>query len=470
MIAAESLLIISLIFGLYAAWNIGANDVSNAMGTSVGSKALTLRQAVIIAAVFEFAGAVFFGSYVSETLQRGIVNPQAFANNPYILVHGMLAALLASGIWLQAATYFGLPVSTTHTIVGAIIGFGAVIGGIGAVYWDQVAFIAASWITSPLLGAVTAFVLFSLLREKIFYNPNPLVATKKALPWLVAAMILVFSSITLWTNFDPQTSLFAKCTVIAALAAVGGGIVYLACKKLILPTVQHASAVQSDPVLLESLEKAKKYLQRAKDASRGNLQFHLNDIVEEVESCRFSLTQTPVVEHINTEFHWVEKIFGALQIVSACLMAFSHGANDVANAIGPLACIISILETGSTSFRAVFPTWILAIGGFGIVVGLATWGWRVIETIGKRITELTPSRGFSAEFATALIVLVASRLGCPISTTHTLVGAVLGVGFAGGLGSLNLKVVRDIIFAWIITIPAGALLSILCYYLLASIL
>lgn len=470
MVAIESLLIISLLFGLYAAWNIGANDVSNAMGTSVGSKALTLRQAVIIAAIFEFAGAVFFGSYVSETLQRGLVNPSVFADNPLILVHGMLAALLASGIWLQVATYFGLPVSTTHTIVGAIIGFGAVIGGMEAVYWDEVAFIAGSWVTSPLLGAVTAFLLFTLLREKIFYHPRPLEATKKVLPWIVGLLIIVFSSIILWTHFAPDTPFLQKSIIILTMAIVGGCIAQLVCKKFIIPPTQAPAHVHCDPVLLDSLEKAKKYLQRAKDASRGNIQFHLGDLVEEVESCRYSVTQTPLVEHINTEFHWVEKIFGVLQIVSACLMAFSHGANDVSNAIGPLAAIISILETGSTAFTSTFPTWILAIGGFGIVVGLATWGWRVIETIGKRITELTPSRGFSAEFATALIVLIASRLGCPVSTTHTLVGAVLGVGFAGGLGSLNLKVVRDIILAWIVTIPAGAGLSIACYYMLSNLL
>lgn len=470
MTTFESVLIISLVFGFYSAWNIGANDVSNAMGTSVGSKALTLRQAVIIAAIFEFAGAVFFGSHVSETLQRGIVNADMFSNNPMILVHGMLAALLASGLWLQLATYFGLPVSTTHTIVGAIVGFGAVIGGLDAVYWDQVAFIASSWLLSPLLGAVTAYLLFTFLRKKIFYNPRPFEATKRALPWITAAMILVFASICLWKSIAPNASFLAKSSLIILVAAVGGAIIYLLCKKLTIPGTPAPREVSCDPAILQSLEKAKKHLLRAKEAAQGDMQFHIGDMAEEVESCRFSLTQVPNVEHINTEFHWVEKIFGVLQIISACLMAFSHGANDVANAIGPLAAIISILETGSTAFSATFPTWALAIGGFGIVIGLATWGWRVIETIGKRITELTPSRGFTAEFGTALIVLLASRLGCPISTTHTLVGAVLGVGFAGGIGSLNLRVLRDILLAWLVTIPGGALLSILCYYLISYVL
>src|SRR5260221_1256298 len=198
MSAAESVLIIGLIFGFYAAWNIGANDVSNAMGTSVGSKALTLRQAVFIAAIFEFAGAVLFGSHVSETLQSGLINTSVFSHDPYILVNGMLAALLASGIWLQVATYFGLPVSTTHAIVGAIIGFGAVVGGIDAIHWDNVSYIACSWIASPLLGAAASFLIFTLLRKKIFYNARPFEATKQALPWIVGAMIIVLSVVSMW--------------------------------------------------------------------------------------------------------------------------------------------------------------------------------------------------------------------------------------------------------------------------------
>lgn len=468
MSGTESVLIIALIFGFYAAWNIGANDVSNAMGTSVGSKALTLRQAVFIAAIFEFTGAVFFGSHVSETLQSGLVNPQVFAKDPYILVNGMLASLLASGIWLQVATYCGLPVSTTHAIVGAIVGFGAVVGGIDAVMWDNVAYVACSWIASPIMGGACSFLLFSILRKKIFYNPTPFEATKKALPWIVAAMVIVLSIISLWNAILPSASIVTRLGIVLLMAAIGGLLTHLFCKNYKMPLMVPTQIATGDPLLLESLDKAKKYLLRAKSASRGELNFHLNDIVEEVEICRTGLSQQTNVEYINQEFYWVEKTFAVLQIASACLMAFSHGANDVANAMGPLAAIISIVETGTTDFQSAFPTWILAVGGVGIVIGLATWGWRVIETIGKKITELTPSRGFSAEFGAALTVLLASRFGFPISTTHTLVGAVLGVGLAGGLGALNLRVLRDIIMAWIVTIPAGALLSILCYYLISS--
>ncbi len=409
----EPILIISLLFGFYAAWNIGANDVSNAMGTSVGSKALTIRQAVVIAAVFEFCGAVFFGSHVSETLQQGLINPHVFADNPHILVNGMLASLLACGIWLQLATYFGLPVSTTHAIVGAIVGFGAIIGGANAIYWDEVLSVACSWVISPLMGAAVGFVFFSILRKRIFYSKSPLTSTLKALPWIVASLVIVFSIVGLWNVVAPKGDMLDKLQIIVIGAIVLAGLTKVITARMRVPKTAH--------------------------------------------------------ESMHEEFSWVEKIFGSLQISTACLMAFSHGANDVANAIGPLAAIIAISETGSTSFQPIVPTWILVLGGVGIVAGLATWGWRVIETIGKKITELTPSRGFSAEFAAALTVLLASRLGFPISTTHTLVGAVLGVGLAGGIAALNLRMIRDIILAWIVTIPAGALLSIVCYYIISSI-
>lgn len=451
------LLLLALLFGFYAAWNIGANDVSNAMGTSVGSKALTLRQAVVIAAIFEFGGAILFGSHVSETLQRGIVDPNTFASNPYTLLYGMLAALLAAGIWLQLATYCGLPVSTTHAIVGAIVGFGVVGGGIDAIYWDKVFYIACSWIASPLLGAGISYLLFSILRKHIFYSKNPLEATKKALPWIAASSVIAFS--------------FVGTSNIAFILS-GGAVAYLGAVVLCRYTMPKlaVSKTRIDPLIEESLKKAKGQLVKAQNNAEGELHFHIGDIIEEVDSCMYSLQPHPQPENHHTEFYHVEKIFAALQIITACLMAFSHGANDVANAIGPLAAIVSILNTGTTEFQATFPTWILAVGGVGIIIGLATWGWKVIETIGKNITELTPSRGFSAEFGAALTVLFASRLGFPISTTHTLVGAVLGVGLARGIDALNIRMVRDIILAWIVTIPAGAGLSILCYYCISALL
>ncbi|MBS0654179.1 MAG: inorganic phosphate transporter, partial [Verrucomicrobia bacterium] len=325
-------------------------------------------------------------------------------------------------------------------------------------YWDKVFYIACSWIASPLLGAGIAYLLFSILRKNIFYSNNPLQATKNALPWIAGSVAVAFSFIGM-----------SNIVYIAATALVAVVGTKLLCSR-VLPEVAVGAIAYVDPVITESLHKAKGHLIKAQNASQGELHFHIGDIIEEVDSCAFSLKPQPHPENHHTEFYHVEKIFAALQIITACLMAFSHGANDVANAIGPLAAIVSILQTGTTSFQATFPTWILAIGGFGIIVGLATWGWKVIETIGKNITELTPSRGFSAEFGAALTVLFASRLGFPISTTHTLVGAVLGVGMARGIDALNIRVVRDIILAWIVTIPAGAGISILCYYLIVALL
>lgn len=468
--SADYLYIIALVFGFYAAWNIGANDVANAMGTSVGSKALTLRQAVILAAIFEFLGAVLFGASVSETIEKGIVNPQVFVNHPNVFIHGMLASLLATGLWLQFASYCGLPVSTTHSIVGAIVGFGAIVGGIDCVEWNHVGQIAISWIASPLLGAGASYLIFLLLRQHVFYVPSPLAATKKLLPWIAALVVLVLSLSMLYRVIAPSSHLAVKMLISASLAAVVGIASYFFVRK-IRPQEPAATTQPYDPQLLMDVEKAKKQLLKAKENLKGEERFRINDIVQDIDSFSFAIKLKDHPERRNTEFFWVEKIFGYLQISSACLMAFAHGSNDVSNAIGPMAAIISTLKQHYyMSQSSAFPIWALVLGGAGIVLGLATWGWRVIETIGRRITELTPSRGFSAEFGAALVILLASRLGFPISTTHTLVGSVFGVGLAGGISSLNIKTLRDILLSWFVTIPAGALLSIICYYILSAIL
>ena len=468
--SADYLYIIALLFGFYAAWNIGANDVANAMGTSVGSKALTIKQAVILAAIFEFLGAVLFGANVSETLEKGIVNPQIFAHHPNVFIHGMLASLLATGLWLQFASYYGLPVSTTHSIVGAIVGFGSVVGGIHCVEWNHVGQIAISWIASPLLGAGASYLIFLLLRQHIFYVPSPLVATKRLIPWIAGLVVLVLSLSMLYRVIAPSSHTAVKMLISFALAVIIGLATYFFTRK-IRPKEVVASTPPYDPQLLLDVEKAKKQLLKAKETLTGEERFRINDIVQDIDSFSFAIKLKDHPERRNTEFFWVEKIFGYLQISSACLMAFAHGSNDVSNAIGPMAAIISTLKQHYYfSQSSAFPIWALVLGGAGIVLGLATWGWRVIETIGRRITELTPSRGFSAEFGAALVILLASRMGFPISTTHTLVGSVFGVGLAGGLSSLNAKTIRDILLSWFVTIPAGALLSIICYYILSAIL
>jgi PiT family inorganic phosphate transporter len=468
-----ALLILILLTGFYMAWNIGANDVANAMGTSVGSGALTLRGAVVLAAILEFSGAFFFGSHVSKTMQSGIIQVDLFANDPRILVYGMLAALAAAGLWLQIASYFGWPVSTTHSIVGAIVGFGAVVGGLEAIYWEHVGFIVSSWILSPLLGGILGYYIFSVIRRKIFYALNPLEAARRLTPFLVfivitiLALILVFEGLH---NLHLELSSIHKGILTFGLGLLGAGISYLLVQRISPSTTETLLPI---PIYGEevshSLERARKHLQKVGNATTGELKYHVGLLVEEVKGIEQSIQQKHDISSTHSEYLKVEKIFGYLQIMSACMMAFAHGANDVANAIGPLSAAIAILTTGLFAVDTPVPTWALTLGGVGIVIGLATWGWRVIETIGKKITELTPSRGFAAEFGAATTIVLASRLGMPISTTHTLVGAVLGVGFARGLEAVNLTTTRDIIISWIVTVPLGAILAIILFYPIRAI-
>ncbi len=468
-----ALLILILLTGFYMAWNIGANDVANAMGTSVGSGALTLRGAVFLAAILEFSGAFFFGSHVSKTMQSGIIHADLFANDPRILVYGMLSALAAAGIWLQVASYFGWPVSTTHSIVGAIVGFGAVVGGLGAIDWEHVGFIVSSWIISPLLGGVLGYYIFSVIRKKIFYTLNPFEAARRLTPFLVFMVIFILALILVFEGFRNlhlDLGPIQKGLLTIGLGLLGAGISYVLVQRM-SPSSKETpipAPVYGTDVTY-SLERARKHLQKIGNATSGELQYHVGLLVEEVKGIEQSLQQKQELTNTHSEYLKVEKIFGYLQIMSACMMAFAHGANDVANAIGPLSAAVAILTTGIFAVDAPVPTWALALGGVGIVIGLATWGWRVIDTIGKKITELTPSRGFAAEFGAATTIVLASRLGMPISTTHTLVGAVLGVGFARGLEAVNLTTTRDIIISWIVTVPLGALLAIILFYLIQSV-
>lgn len=394
------------------AWNIGANDVANAMGTSVGSRALTLRKAVILAAILEFSGAYFVGSSVSETIQKGIIEPSIFQAEPLIFVLGMMGSLLATGALLQLASYFGLPVSTTHAIVGAVIGFGLCVGGVDAVHWKALGWIVSSWILSPVLSGILSYAIFAVIQRKILFAFNPVEASQKLSPYFV---FLCFGMITLSIlsqNFDLDLS-----TGSVFLISGFVGLAAALAAKLVVQRIP-------EPAIAEGF-----------------------------------------FPHPSTSFE-VEKIFIALQILSACLVAFAHGANDVANAIGPVAAVIGVLKTNTLATQSTVPSWLLALGGGGIVIGLATWGWRVIETVGKKITELTPTRGFSAEFGASITILFASKLGLPISTTHALIGAVLGVGMARGVKALNLQTVKEIVVSWAVTIPLCALFSIVAFYML----
>ncbi len=402
-------IILAGVFGMFMAWGIGANDVANAMGTSVGSKAITIKQAVLIAAIFEFAGAFLAGGHVTKTIRKGIIDSDVVAATPDLLIYGMLAALLAAGIWLLVASRRGWPVSTTHSIVGAIVGFAIAAYGLDAVNWDKVGFIVASWVVSPVLAGVLSFALFTSVQKLILNTEHPLANAKKYVP------IYIF-----FTGF-----MLALVTLFKGLKHIG----------------------------LE-LSTGESYLTA----------FVIGIIVMFIG--KFFINRIEVNPDDDRDFHFtnVEKVFAVLMIVTACAMAFAHGSNDVANAVGPMAAVISAASEGSVAQKAALPVWVLLLGGVGIVAGLAMLGHKVIATVGKNITELTPSRGFACELSAATTVVIASGTGLPISTTHTLVGAVLGVGLARGIAALNLGVVGNIFMSWVITLPAGAFLAVMFFY------
>ncbi len=461
-----------LIVGFYMAWNIGANDVSNAMGTSVGSGALTLKKAVLVAAVLEFSGAFFVGANVSETVQRGLIDTDLFIAEPLILILGMCAALLGTSIWLQIASYFGWPVSTTHAIVGAILGFGCLVGGIDAIKWAEVGSIALSWLISPVISAMISYFIFSLLQRNILYAMNPTEATKKFIPLLVFIVFSTFSLSLIFNglqNLDLHVTFSEALGISIAIGIVACGISYLLVRRVPLPQIDNRPPSRYLPQTVVSLEKAIKHLQRVQVASFDVTHDKVSHLLDEVRELSHKMRLETSFSERTSEYRSVEKMFVYLQILSACFVAFAHGANDVANAIGPVAAVLDVIKNGVISNVTTIPSWLLAFGGLGIVVGLATWGWRVIETIGKKITELTPTRGFCAEFGAATTILIASKLGLPISTTHCLVGAVLGVGFARGMRALNLNMLRDIALSWIITVPASAAMSVLLFYALCAI-
>lgn len=455
------------------AWNIGANDVSNAMGTSVGSGALTLRKAIVLAAILEFSGAFFLGSNVSHTMQSGLIDPQQFANSSSLFVIGMFSSLLATSLWLQIASYFGWPVSTTHAIVGAILGFGGVLGGAEAIKWSEVGSIALSWVISPVLSALFSFIIFSMLQKKVLYAINPVKASRRLVPILIG---VVFATFTISVLLGGLNNLSIKLTPLESIgvALAVGCFTYLCAliwvKNMKIPEELLLYKKHNYTQQIYSLNKTLKHLKRAEVIAEGEAKEELTHLLSNIHTLNEKLNLKAGRQNIHSEYQIVEKMFAILQILSACYVAFAHGANDVANAIGPIGAVLNKLsfETLKSSGAGV-PTWLLGFGGAGIVIGLATWGWRVIQTIGKKITELTPTRGFSAEFGAAITILFASKLGMPISTTHCIVGAVLGVGLAKGISALNLRTLRDIALSWIITIPSAAILSIILFYIISAI-
>ncbi|MEC8306369.1 MAG: inorganic phosphate transporter, partial [Chlamydiota bacterium] len=452
---SEIIIFVILLAAFYMAWNIGANDVSNAMGTSVGSGALTLFQAVIIAGILEFCGAFFMGGRVSHTFQEGLLSPDTLS--PPILLYGMLSALISTALWLQVASYFRWPVSTTHAVVGSVLGFGLLTGGVESIPWGSIGSIASSWVLSPLLSGGISFFLFLILQRQVLQHASPVQAARRAVPILMGVVVSTFT----WSLMGSSSLLMRGSVVlIGGLLAWGGGFYFIR-----IGEIREGDNIPS-PHMLERRFRINQAIRQLKRLRGGVSQDipHFEEVLqrlkEERASCEVSQEQRM---GIRAEYQKVEKLFGSLQILTAAYVAFGHGANDVANAIGPAAAALSLLKHGEMVGSV--PSWLLALGGGGIVIGLATWGWRVMETIGKKITTLTPTRGFTAEFGAAVTILIASLYGLPISTTHCIVGAVMGVGLARGIGAINLKTLREIAFSWVITLPCSALFSIAAYYL-----
>ncbi|MDW7773405.1 MAG: anion permease [Desulfobulbaceae bacterium] len=415
-------IIISLaaVLGLYMAWNIGANDVANSMADAVGSKALSIRNAVIAAGICEFAGAVLVGSHVTDTVRKGIVDPAVLANLPgmtthdaaVILVIGMSAALLSAAFWLNMSTLFGMPVSTTHSIVGAVAGFGVVAAGWDAVNWNKMGQIVASWFISPIMGGLLSFLIFIYIRKAILRHEQPARAAIRHVPIIVFLMTSVVLLATIYKGLQHVTGNIAILQ--------GGGSFWVSIGLALAASVISYFLVKRK---LDNLDKIS----------------------------------------ISKQLEAVERVFVPMVIVSSCSVAFAHGANDVANSVGPLAAIVNILQTGVVDMKVPVPLWILTLGGAGIVMGLATYGYRVMMTVGTKITEITPSRGVAADIAASATVLACTRLSLPVSTTHTLVGAILGIGLARGLGGINRRIVGSIFGSWLFTVPAAAVMSIIFF-------
>ena len=398
----DPLLLVTVILGFAMAWNIGANDVANSMGTAVGARAITPKQAAIIAGTMNFLGAYFFGKSVADTIRKGILNVNMI-HDPMVIVYGSLSALLAASIWLIFATYNGLPVSTTHSIIGGIVGYGLVYAGSGIVDWWKLGQVVLSWILSPIFGAIVAFFVFKAIRGTILARDDPLRSARHWAPFWTGLAFIVIG--TMFYIKVLHGSDLAKGVIFYGIPT--GFVVFLLTYALI-----RVKFKPSDPYI------------------------------------------------------GVESIFRKVQVVTSGYVALAHGSNDVANAVGPIAAAYAVLTVGLSGMKVPVPRWILALGGLGIAIGIFMYGYKVMETVGKKITELTNTRGFSIDFSAATVILVASWLGMPISTTHTVVGAVVGVGLARGVKAINTSILKDIVISWFVTVPVAGLISAVIFKIL----
>ncbi|CAM2931995.1 inorganic phosphate transporter [Legionella worsleiensis] len=409
-------LLVAVVLCFLMTWGVGANDLANVMSTTMGSKAVTVRQAMLIAIIFEFAGAFLGGNGVTETMRDGIINTSQLSNEPLILIQGMLGVLLACTIWMNLASYLGVPVSITNALVGSMVGFGAVVLGPDAIHWNQVTRIAVGWVTSPMISGITAYALFISIQQTIFVKRNPLTKAKMYIPIYLFLIGSILSFITVFkglNHFDIHLNFKQDLAVTLATS--------------ILITIVGMIFIKRIP-------------------------------------------ESPKIKR-RERFVQVEKYFAVLMAMTACAMVFAHGSNDVALAVGPLTIVYSLVMNANQVFDANnYPSWIILLGCTGVISGLLMYGRKVIETVGSAITALTPSRAFAATLSAATTVVVATSTGIPVSATQTLVGAVLGVGLARGIGALNLIVIRNIFMSWVLTLPAASILTIISYKLLHAFL
>jgi PiT family inorganic phosphate transporter len=413
----SSLLFASLavILCFFMTWGVGANDLANVMSTTMGSKSVSVKQAMFIAIIFEFAGAFLGGTDVTETMRNGIINTQQLSAEPRILIEGMLGVLMACTIWMNLASYLGVPVSITNALVGSMVGFGSLVLGTEAIHWNQVSRIAVGWISSPLISGIMAYALFISIQQSIFIRINPLEKAKFYIPIYLFLIGGILSFITVFkglSHFEIHLSLAQDLVVmlLSSICITLLGLFIIRC----IPEVKN-------------IKRRDRFLQ-------------------------------------------VEKYFAVLMAMTACAMVFAHGSNDVALAVGPLTIVHSLIYQSHQPFSAAdYPSWIIIFGCVGVIGGFLIYGRKVIETVGSSITALTPSRAFAATLAAATTVVFATSLGIPVSATQTLVGAVLGVGLARGIGALNLRVIRNIFTSWILTLPAASILTILSYKIISLI-
>lgn len=399
----------SILGGFFMAFSLGANDVANAMASAVGAKAISIRQAIIIAAALNFIGAVFLGSQVATTICRGIINPEVIADQQ-VLMLGMFASLLSSALWVLIATITALPVSSTHSIVGSIIGFGLVAGGPDVVHWWMMTGIVLSWIVSPFFGALIAYMVFMHIRKTILYRKDIIKATWFWAPmWSALTVVMVALSFCYKTPYGKNLQLNGWTGFVIALAA--GAVTVFAIRALMPKMMKSAS---------------------------------------------------PDTTHREQ----VDEVFRNMQVGTACYVALSQGANDVANAIGPVIAIYFIATQGSMLGQMHVPVWLLILGGVGIATGIALMGHKVMGTVGERITKINNTRGFAVAFSSATTVLMASNLGLPVSTTHATVGSVVGVGLARGFHAVDFRVLGRIVLFWVLTVPIAAFSCIVIFQIL----